>query len=75
MKIVSIKQLHDQTGITVRQSEIEPVIITDRGRKIAIIKPYTSEELPATPFPHRELRSLPEIDVDSTSLISRDREE
>ena len=75
MRIVSIKQLHDDTGRTVRQAEEEPVVITDRGRKVAVIKKYSEAELPTTPFPTRDAKSLPKIDIDSTSLISRDRDE
>ena len=75
MRIVSIKQLHDDTGRTVRQSAQEPVVITDRGRKVAVMKQYSDAELPTTPFPRRDPKSLPKIDIDSTPLISRDRDE
>jgi hypothetical protein len=74
MRIVSIKELHDDTGRTVRRSEREPVVITDRGRKVAIMKRYSDAELPAAPFPRRDPDTLPRIDTDSTSLISRDRD-
>ena len=73
MKSVSIRELHERTGRIVRQAAQQPVIVTDRGSRIALLKPYSEEEIVGRPFPIRDPASMPNVDVDSTELISRDR--
>ncbi len=75
MKIISIKELHDRTGRLVREAGTYTLVITDRGEKIAVLKKYLELELETAAFPKRNAGSLPQIDIDSTRLISRDREE
>lgn len=75
MKIITVKELHDRTGRLVRAAGTETLVITDRGEKIAVLKKYSEFELETAEFPKRNSNSLPKIDGDSTSLISRDREE
>ena len=75
MKIVTIKELHDKTGRLVREAGTNILVITDRGEKIAVLKKYSELELETSSFPKRNADSLPQIDIDSTHLISRDREE
>jgi hypothetical protein len=73
MKTVSIKQLHEKTGMCVREAGVEPLVITDRGLRVAVMKPYEATEH-ATPFPRRKAEDLPAITGDSTNMISADRD-
>ena len=74
MKIVTIKELHDRTGKLVRDAQAEILVITDHGRKIAVLKRYAEPELGVEPFPARNINDLPKVDIDSARLISEDRE-
>ena len=73
MKVVSIRELHESTGRIVRQAAEQPVIVTDRGTRIALLKPYSEQEDVGPSFPPRDPASMPSVGVDSTELISRDR--
>ena len=73
MKVVSIRELHESTGRIVRQAAEQPVIVTDRGTRIALLKPYSEQEVVGPSFPPRDPASMPAVGVDSTELISRDR--
>ena len=73
MRSVSIKELHERTGRIVRQASQQPVVVTDRGSRIALLKPYSEEDVAGQPFPVRDPASMPTVDVDSTEMISRDR--
>lgn len=73
MKIISIRQLHETTGRCVREARTAPLIVTDRGTRVALLKGYSWEELPGKPFPARNPKSLPSVAVDSTQIISEDR--
>ena len=73
MKTVSIKQLHEKTGMCVREAGVEPLVITDRGLRVAVMKPYEATEQ-GTAFPRRNARDLPTITEDSTAMISADRD-
>jgi hypothetical protein len=75
MKTISIKQLHDATGKCVRATRSTPLIVTDRGTKVALLKRFLPEDLPHTPFPARNPSRLPSVTVDSTEIISADRTE
>lgn len=75
MKTVSIKELHEATGRIVREARERLVVVTDRGARVAVIKPYSEKELPGRPFPRRRASDLPAVGVDSTEIISRDRDE
>ena len=73
VRVVSIRELHASTGRIVRQAAQQPVIVTDRGTRIALLKPYSEQEIASQPFPRRDPASMPAVGVDSTELISRDR--
>lgn len=75
MKIVSIKQLHETTGRCVREARTGVLVITDRGERVALLKAYDQTSVPGRCFPKRDVRSLPDVGVDSTPLISQDRDE
>jgi antitoxin (DNA-binding transcriptional repressor) of toxin-antitoxin stability system len=74
MKKISIRTLHDQTGRWIRRAAEGAFVVTDHGRPIACVQPYT-EELTRHPLPdHSALMArIPRIDVDSTAVISEDR--
>ena len=74
MKSISIKELHEATGRYVRQARVEPLIVTDRGVSVAVLKALSEEDLPGGKFPRRRAAELPDVGVDSTELISRDRD-
>jgi antitoxin (DNA-binding transcriptional repressor) of toxin-antitoxin stability system len=75
MKSISIRDLHLNTGRWVRQAASRaPIVITDRGRKIAILQPITAAAA-RRPLPNREraLRREPAIPVDSVLYQVEDR--
>ncbi|MBA3963920.1 MAG: type II toxin-antitoxin system prevent-host-death family antitoxin [Chthoniobacterales bacterium] len=82
MKTISIRQLHEKTGEWVRQAEAhEQIIITERGRPIAALAPYTA---PARGNRFRERRLLPAYQklrgklsggTDSSAILSADRDQ
>jgi hypothetical protein len=74
MKTVSIKKLHETTGKWVREARDEMLVITDRGQRVAVMKAYSEAEIAGRPFPKRDVRRLPAVDVDSKELISDDRD-
>ena len=73
MRSISIKELHERTGKIVREAAQQPVIVTDRGTRIALLKAYSEEEVAGPPFPIRDPATMPRVQVDSTDLISKDR--
>jgi hypothetical protein len=74
MKANTNRQLHEHTGKFVRQAQKEPVIVTDRGQQIAILKGITTAEAGGKQFPKRRLASLPRVSIDSTVYISEERD-
>lgn len=74
MKTVSIRDLHEATGRWVRETRTQMLVVTDRGRAVALLKPFAADELPGRPFPRRHAGSLPRANHDSTRSISEDRE-
>jgi antitoxin (DNA-binding transcriptional repressor) of toxin-antitoxin stability system len=75
MKTISIKQLHAETGRWVRAASKQPIIVTDRGAKIATIQRHdTSTRLRALLDPARRLLWMPVTPADSTVFISEDRD-
>lgn len=73
MTTISIKQLHARTGHWVRAARKTPLIVTDRGERIASLQPLVGAEA-AAKFPKRDWSKLPASDLDSTDLISADRD-
>jgi antitoxin (DNA-binding transcriptional repressor) of toxin-antitoxin stability system len=74
MKVVSIRELHEHTGELVRHALKEPILVTDRGQQVAVLKSITGTETSGKPFPKRKLSSLPKVEVDSTIYISEERD-
>jgi len=74
MKTISIRELHEATGRYVRETRIGPLVVTERGQAIAILKPFTAQELAGRAFPKRNPGSLPLADYDSTRSIAEDRD-
>lgn len=74
MRIASIRELHTNTGKLVRESAKGEILITERGRPVAMLKTVTVADLVDKPFPKRTLRSMPKVGVDSTDYISEDRD-
>lgn len=75
MRTVSIRQLHEATGRYVREACAQPLVVTDHGTKLAVIKAYSPDELPGRPFPRRDPSELPEVGLDSTDIITQDRDQ
>ncbi len=73
MKTISIKQLHARTGHRVRTAKTTPVIVTDHGERVASLQPVGAPA-PRVKFAKRDWSKLPSSDLDSTDLISADRD-
>ena len=56
-----------------RQTAQQPVIVTDQGTRVALLKPHSEQEIVGQPFPLRDPASMPAVGVDSTESISGDR--
>jgi antitoxin (DNA-binding transcriptional repressor) of toxin-antitoxin stability system len=74
VKTISIKQLHAETGRWVRAAKKEPIIVTDRGEKVATLQPHVEENRPAPVFSLNARRARPKSPVDSTIFISEERD-
>jgi len=80
IKRISLRELHEKTGTLIREASTAgySVVITDRGRPVATITPYTAD-LERRSFRDREL--LPAFEAlqrrhtagDSTADVSDDR--
>ena len=78
MEHVGIRDLHLKTGEWVRRvARGEGVVVTERGRPVASLIPFSEDGMGA-PFGERQLlpefEALPEIAGDSTVAISEDRD-
>jgi antitoxin (DNA-binding transcriptional repressor) of toxin-antitoxin stability system len=74
MRTISIKQLHAETGKWVRAARKQPLIVTDRGEKIASLQAHVPIDPPRPVYAGRNWSKLPQIDFDSTAMISADRD-
>lgn len=74
VKTISIKELHAATGRWVRMARKTPVIVTDRGEQVAVLKPYVAAENAPPVFRGRDWTDLPTSNVDTTDLVSEDRD-
>ena len=75
MKTISIKQLHAETGRWVRAARKQPIVVTDRGEKVAMIQPHDASARPrAVLDPAQRLAWMPVTPADSTLFISEDRD-
>ena len=75
MKQITIRQLHEATGKYVRAARVSPLIVTDRGAQVALLKRFSLDDIPGKPFPARDVKRLPAVAADSTQVISDDRSE
>jgi hypothetical protein len=75
MKTITIRQLHEATGKYVRAARSTPLIVTERGTRVALLKRFSPEDLPRKSFPARNPARLPSVTLDSTEIISSDRSE
>lgn len=78
MEKISIRDLHLKTGEYVRLSEKHSFIVTDHGKDIALLCPISNESLhkfSGLPDRNKILNKLPKIKIDSTKIISDDRNE
>lgn len=83
MKRISIRELHEKTGMLVREARrLGGLIVTERGTPVARIEPVDSRS-PVNPFRDRKL--LPEYarlvrsgklgaGTESTRIVSEDRD-
>ena len=74
MKTISIKELHAETGRWVRAAIKQPLIVTDRGEKVATLKAHTEEAVSRPVFTLKGRGPRPRIGFDSTAIISEDRD-
>lgn len=74
MKVISIKELHAETGRWVRAAREQTIVVTDRGKKVAALKPHEETvDSQVVLDPLERLKWMPVTSVDSTSFISDDR--
>ena len=52
----------------------EPIVITERGHPVAVLKSAATAEIAGRPLPKRSLASMPKVKADSTALISEERD-
>lgn len=76
MKTISIRELHTFTGRYIRQAMNESLVVTERGRPVAIVKKIEEVDMEGVPLPNREtwIARIPRTDLDSTQIVSDDRE-
>jgi len=84
MKTISIRELHDKTGAWVRRTEEErEIVVTDRGRAVAVLHPCPASTAPAKTWKHRPLHrayasllKAGRLDskLDSTDALSQERD-
>lgn len=74
MRTASIRELHTHTGRLVRATAKGKIVITERGRPVALLKTVEAAELTESLFPKRDIRRMPKVFVDSTDYISGDRD-
>ena len=75
MKTITIRELHLDTGRWVRRAANEPIIVSDRGRRVAALRPFEPSML-GRPRPNREARiqKRSRIPVDSVVRQSEMRD-
>jgi prevent-host-death family protein len=77
MRSITIRELHMKTGHYVRSAQSDPVVVTERGKMIAILHAISAAQLMGQSFPKRSLKDLVALhprSIDSTRIISEDRD-
>ena len=62
------------TPLTYPEARVCDQVDDYHGVKVAVLKAFNEGELPGKPFPKRRAANLPSVDVDSTAIISQDRD-
>ena len=78
MKTISIRELHLKTGRWVRHAASRgPIVVTDRGRRVAALQPFDPSTATGRPLPNREaaIRKRSQVPVDSAVYLSELRED
>jgi prevent-host-death family protein len=78
MKTISIRELHLETGRWVRHAASQgPVVVTDRGRRVAALQSFDASAASGRPLPDREaaIRKRSRVPVDSAVYQSQLRED
>lgn len=70
----TIRELRNKTGKLVRASAHQRIIITDRGRPVALLTKPDGPDLVGKPFPKRDIRKMSRSEGDSTEYVSQDRD-
>lgn len=75
MKTVTVGELHDATWNYAQEALRNPILITERGEPVAILKKADVPAQTGKPLPNREawISRLPQSELDSTQIISEDR--
>jgi antitoxin (DNA-binding transcriptional repressor) of toxin-antitoxin stability system len=76
MKTISIRELHLKTGQWVRHAGSRGPMVTDRGRRVAVLQPF-DDSMTGRPLPNREvaIRKRSMVPVDSAVYQSELRED
>ena len=76
MKTVTVEELHEATSHSVRQAKEAPLLILEHGEGVAVLQKVEALQAAGKPLPNREawIARLPRTDLDSTRVVSEDRE-
>lgn len=76
MKTITIRQLHLETGRWVRHAAAtrQSIVVTDRGRRVAALQPFTPPVAKALPDREARIRRRSRIPVDSAVYQSEMRD-
>ena len=73
MKTIRVEELHERTSDYVRAAAVEPIMIAQQGRPLAMLSAVRGVELPVKLFPVRHLSTMPKVPVETSRYISEDR--
>ena len=76
MKTVTVEELHRSTNQYVRAAMESPLVVLDEGQPVVLLKRFQPGEKRGRPLPNRDgwIASLPRTDLDSTQVVSDDRD-
>ena len=76
MKTVTVEELHAATGRFVQEAAATPLLITKHGQPVAVLRKVQDLDRVGKPLPDREdwIGRLPRTDLDSTQVVSEDRD-
>jgi prevent-host-death family protein len=71
MRTISIRDLHDKTGQWVRRVDEEnEIVVTDRGRAVAVLRPLACKENSIYSWKNRPLSSEYQTLLESGRMVS-----